>query len=534
MQMFSALFTLLAIVLYARGAPLSGNKTEPHLVARSFGLTVSGNSYVVDTAGGLVFTVNNQNCDITSLNYNGIEAQDQSKYSQISSGLGSATVSWTKIGNYIKITCETSTLTQYIVAQYKTAAVHMATYTTAEPSVGELRFIARLNRATVTTGPTQSDIKGGTAIEGSDVFEVGSQTRSKFYSSKRFIEDQVHGATGSGIGVFMIIPGYSYETSSGGPFFRDIDNQGGDQQEVYFYMNSGHVQTEDYRQGLHGPYLLQFTSGSTPSTAVDLDFWEGLDIKGQTTFANRGYVKGTATGVQSGLPIVLGWANSAAQYWVQADSSGGFTSPKMKPGTYTQTLYQGELAVATFSVTVQVGKTVTANIASTLASHSPIFQFGDYDGTPKGMLNADMIETMHPSDGRMHDWVRTVTISQGTGYFPMAVFKDIGTVTISATLTSSQLGARTLLIGTTLAFAGGRPHVKVNDWDGPNPGAPSQPDSRGVTRGTWRGNNIAYTVSIPDGVLVKGSNTIIISVISGSSGSQYLSPNFVFDTVMLY
>lgn len=66
----------------------------------------------------------------------------------------------------------------------------------------------------------------------------------------------------------------------------------------------------------------------------------------------------------------------------------------------------------------------------------------------------------------MHDWVRTVTISQGTGFFPMAAFKDVGPVTISATLTSAQLGARTLVIATTSAFAGGRPTVKVNDWSG--------------------------------------------------------------------
>jgi rhamnogalacturonan endolyase len=66
---------------------------------------------------------------------------------------------------------------------------------------------------------------GGTAIEGSDVFTVSGQTRSKFYSSIRFIEDQVHGVSGSGVGVYMVIPGNGYETSSGGPFHRDIDNQ---------------------------------------------------------------------------------------------------------------------------------------------------------------------------------------------------------------------------------------------------------------------------------------------------------------------
>lgn len=99
--------------------------------------------------------------------------------------------------------------------------------TTAEPSVGELRYIARLARSTVPNGPIASDVNGGTAIEGSDVFSVNGQTRSKFYSSRQFIDDAIHSVSGSGISVFMIVPGTGFEGSSGGPFFRDIDNQGG-------------------------------------------------------------------------------------------------------------------------------------------------------------------------------------------------------------------------------------------------------------------------------------------------------------------
>ncbi|KAG9074575.1 hypothetical protein FRC06_010598, partial [Ceratobasidium sp. 370] len=189
-----------------------------------FGVTVSGNSLIVDTAGGLVFTVDKTSGDITSMVYNGIEAQDQTKNSHIASGLGTAPCSYVQTGNsgnYIKITCVTSTLTQYYVAQYKNPGIHMATYTTAEPSVGELRFIARLNAANIPDGPTASKIAGTSgAIEGSDVYLVGGQTRSKFYSSRQFIDDQVHGVTGSGIGAYMVIPGTGYEASSGGPFFR--------------------------------------------------------------------------------------------------------------------------------------------------------------------------------------------------------------------------------------------------------------------------------------------------------------------------
>lgn len=43
---------------------------------------------------------------------------------------------------------------------------------------------------------------------------------NELFIKVRFIEDQVHGATGSGVGAFIIVPGTGYESSSGGPFFR--------------------------------------------------------------------------------------------------------------------------------------------------------------------------------------------------------------------------------------------------------------------------------------------------------------------------
>lgn len=63
----------------------------------------------------------------------------------------------------------------------------MGTYISAEPSIGELRFIARLNKANLPNGHPQSDVDGGSAVEGSDVYLVSGQTRSKFYSSVRLI-----------------------------------------------------------------------------------------------------------------------------------------------------------------------------------------------------------------------------------------------------------------------------------------------------------------------------------------------------------
>ncbi|CAE6412102.1 unnamed protein product [Rhizoctonia solani] len=504
----------------------------------AFGVTTGSGYLSVDTGGGLVFRVSTTSGDITSLKYGSIECQDSSKYTHIGSGLGTATVSYKTSGSYITVTIATSTLTQYYVAVSGQSAIYIGTYTTAEPDVGELRFIARLSKSALPNGYTQSEIDGGTAIEGSDVYSLNGQTRSKFYSSVQFYKDQVHGVTGSGVGVYMVMPGNAYETSGGGPFFRDINNQGSSQQELYWYMNSGHMVTQAFRTGFFGPYAMVFTSGSAPSASLDTSFFANLGITGYVAASGRGTVTGTVSGVVSGFTVMVGLDNSAAQYWGTVSGSS-FSITGVKPGTYTATLYKKELEVGTGSVTVTAGGTATLNLASTESIKTTIWQIGSPDGTPSGFLNADKIETMHPSDSRMSAWGPiTYTIgSSPASSFPMAQFKDVNNpTTIIWTATSSQIGARTLRIRTTSSFAGARPAITVKSWSSSNPDAPTKIDSRGVTRGTWRGYNIMYgsEYSIPSGTLVAGSNTITITVISGSSGDDFLSPNVVYDSVELY
>ncbi|KAJ9620128.1 hypothetical protein H2203_007893 [Taxawa tesnikishii (nom. ined.)] len=51
------------------------------------------------------------------------------------------------LGQYAKITCSTATLTHYIVVKKGDSALYMATHAIAEPSVDEIRFIARSDPA---------------------------------------------------------------------------------------------------------------------------------------------------------------------------------------------------------------------------------------------------------------------------------------------------------------------------------------------------------------------------------------------------
>ncbi|KAF8710975.1 Rhamnogalacturonan lyase B, N-terminal, partial [Rhizoctonia solani] len=527
----------------------------------AFGVTSSGGRYIVDAGSPNplaikvdmqypsndhlsninIYEVNQANCDITSLVYRGNEYQYQSTFSHIGSGLGSATVSATVANSqYVKITCVTSTLTHYYVVKSGDSTVYMATYITAQPSVGELRYIARLNRSFLPNGDPESytDL-GSETVEGSDVFrQSNGQTVSKFYSSGRFIDDKVHYVSGNDVIISMVIPDpTSYEGSAGGPFFRDINrDRGSSYHALYWYMNSGHAQTETKRIGLMGPYAMVFSRSGVPSGNLDVSFFSQLGISGYVGTGGRGTVTGTASGVSTSYQRVVHWFNDVAQYWTYVSSSGSFTSPPMKAGTYTMVLYRDEFEVARKSVSVGAGSTVSSSIASNEATAAPAWRIGEFNGRPTGFRNADLQEHMHPSDVRMNSWGPvTYTIGSSSLYnFPMAQIKDVNNpTTIKFTLNSGQTGAATLKIGTTLAFAGGRPQVTVNGWAGPIPPIPTDLNSRGFTRGTYRGINVVYTVNIPSGTLVSGTNTIQVNVISGSSGSQFLSPNFIYDAIEL-
>ena len=516
------------------------------------GLTDAGGRFTIDPRAGLTFRVNKANCDIVSLVYRDLELQDQSKFSQIASGLGSTntevSATTSTDGTVAKVTCVTPTLTHYYVARGGTSAIFMATYITAEPSVGELRYIFRLARGRVPNGNPYADVAGNVgAVEGSDVFRMpNGETRSKFYNNPPAIDNLVHGVTGPGVGAYMIMG--NRESSSGGPFFRDINNQGVTaQQELYNYMNSGHTQTEAYRMGLHGPYALVVTPGEAPSADLDMSWMGALGLQGWVS--DRGRVSGRVSGMRNpsahdAVPFVVGWANARAQYWARVDrASGSFTSPPMIPGTYTMTLYKRELAVETSKVTVGTG-TVTEHLTYVDPPEPYIFRIGEFDGTPDGFRNAEAIAYMHPSDVRMKPWgPLTYTVGESPlADFPMAQFQRAANdpTTIRFTLGPGEVRPHTLRIGVTITFAGARPVVTVNPgtpaaWTGPTPPATksAQPDSRGVTRGTYRGNNMLFTVDVPASAFVGGQNTIVIKSASGSSGTGFLSPSFVYDAVQL-
>ncbi|KAK3364560.1 rhamnogalacturonase B [Lasiosphaeria hispida] len=509
-------------------------------VDAAFGVTTKSNSFSIDTNGGLAFDVSKSNGDITNLSYKGVQYQGTSKMTQINSGLGTSKVTADTVNGIVRITVTggSQPLTHYYVVKPDDPTIYMATYITGEINPGELRFLARLKRSAVPNGwhGDAANLDGCTAFEGKDTFKCpNGQTRCKMYTADRFIDDQVHGVTGNNVGIWLIMPGTAYETSSGGPFMRDINTQSGDDQELYWYMNSGHVRTEPWRYGLMGPYAMRFTTGPKPSANLDTSFFETLSIQGYVPASKRGSVSGTATGVADGFQAVLHWYNNASQYWAIADTNGSYTSPLMKPGTYTTKLYRGEFPIAQDSVTITAGAKTTKNMASTEANPPVVWRIGNFDGQPFELKNGDKIERMHPEDVRMGSWGGSYTVGKSSPKeFPMALFsKKGGDATVTFNVAANQAKAETTLrVGTTLSFKGGRPSVKIGTWTGKDPGAPKLIDSRGVTRGAYRGYGEVYTWKVPAGTLREGSNTLTLGV-SGSGDANFLSANYIIDAVEL-
>ncbi|CAI4212653.1 unnamed protein product [Parascedosporium putredinis] len=476
--------------------------------------------------------------DVTSLLYNGVEYQGTNKMTHINSGLGNSQVTAETKDGFVKITIKAGSepLTQYLVAKPDDPTIYMATYITGEINPGELRWLARLRRSAVPDGwhGTAANLDGCEAFEGKDTFKCpNGETRCKMYTADRFIDDIVHGVTGPNVGIWMIMPGVAYESSASGPFMRDINSQSGDDQELYWYMNSGHVRTEPWRFGLMGPYAMRFTTGEQPSGDVDTSFFESLDIQGYVPASGRGHATGVAGGVPDGFEAVVHWHNEAAQYWTKA-VDGNYTSPPMKPGTYKVKLYRGEYPIAEDTVTITAGQIETKDIVSAEKEASVIFRIGDFDGQPFELRNGDKIERMHPSDVRMGTWGGTYTVGQSKAEdFPMALFsKEGGVATVKFNLQADQVANTVLRVSTTLSFKGGRPNVKINEWQGSDPGAPELIDSRGVTRGAYRGYGEQYSWDVPASALRTGENTLTVGVY-GNGDQGFLSANYVVDAIEL-
>ncbi|EGZ04348.1 hypothetical protein PHYSODRAFT_343357 [Phytophthora sojae] len=225
----------------------------------------SGDKYIINTGAGLTIITRQASCDFVVINYNDQEPR------QHGSRPGKVVIqSLNDVKKPINVNCKKRVI--------------------------EESYSFCLNK----------NVAGITAIEATDVVtNAGGTTRSKYYPGLSFVDDAVHGVNSTAAGLYLVISEQGYETSSGGPFFRDINNKLG--------------------------------AGPDVST-LDFSFFQDQELTGFVPDAKCGEVAGTITDANDVLgdsEVVVVFSNADAQYWVKVPACiKTFTSPKMKPGTY--------------------------------------------------------------------------------------------------------------------------------------------------------------------------------------------------------
>ncbi len=472
--------------------------------------------------------------------------------SHVESGLGASTVTVAQSGTTILISVTHGTLKHYYAARSGENNVYLWT-NKADTSVSATRYIVRVKAGLFLNDQPDSYTYAPTTIESADVFaKSDGQTRSKHYSKNRVMDYDYVGWTTGSVGLWVVRS--NHEKASGGPFYRSLlRHQSADGGGLYEILYYGENQTEAQRFGLQGPYVIALTDGGAPSSSLyhanlTTAWADGLGISGYTAASSRGRVAGVGiTGRDTAYAYTVGLANSAAQYWGSARSSDGYFSiAGVLPGTYTLTVFKGELALYTSSVTVTAGGTTTLNSIAIPASNDPsnasaIWRIGNWDGSPSGFKNADLMTYAHPSDVRAASWTGNVVVGSGTetSAFPCYLWKDVNSgIIVYFKLTAAQSSAaHTLRIGVTTAYANGRPQVVVNDtWTSAVPSPPTQPSTRSLTVGSYRGNNYTFTYSVPASAWLTDAgayNTLKIYVASGSGTTSFLSAGASVDAIDL-
>ncbi|WNJ94800.1 rhamnogalacturonan lyase B N-terminal domain-containing protein [Vibrio ruber] len=549
----------ISIIMWVLAACISSFSAQA-----AFQLSTSQDFYTVDTNAGVVFSIRRVDRgvstqspgDLASLKINGVEYQNQRRGSQINSGFDWLYNNTSNVqvyaqnyqNQYIKITVQAGNLTHYYMARNGYPYIYMATYFSSEPNIhGHVRYILRLHRNRLPYGPEPSDISQTVStVESGDIFALSNgETRSKHYSNMRLKDWHAIGARGPNVGVWLVRD--NHEGGSGGPFYRSLLNQGtATDQEITYIVNYAEAQTEAFRTGVLNHYTLVVNSGQQPPADEDinLSWFAQMGLKGYVPASNRGRVAGVGIdGRDTNYEYTVGFANNRAQYWATANpASGYFSSDNMLPGTYTMTTYKNELAVNTQTVTVRPGQTTVLNsyqITGDPSRDRAIWRIGDWDGSPQEFLNGDKLTTMHPSDVRMANWNPSNFIVGNTPAraFPAYMWKDINNDhIIYFRLNDAQRAkAHRVRIGITVAYAGGRPKISVNNWTSSNPPPPTQPKTRTLTVGTYRGNNTTYTFDVPASAWASGNNwnRLVVTAISGSGLSGYLSAGYSIDSIDL-
>jgi len=330
---------------------------------------------------------------------------------------------------------------------------------------------------------------------------------SKYDWASYRLEDLVHGLYGNGFGVWLLSP--SWEFYTGGPVKQELmvhhDNL------ILNMYHGGHfgsavgTASPATWQKIYGPNLVYVNAGTDGQVMTDA-LAQGATERGQWPYcwmsnslypltAQRGTVRGKLVEAHGqsvdGAMVVLAQAGALLtqgydyMFWAQADSSGNFTIPAVRPGNYSVHAYATQGTIVDDPATGEIVGTATiAAGASDLGTltwspryHSNLlWSIGTSDqrsgefrfdpNAPAGIDNtAGRTGRMYGPDATHGVWTvppANVTYTVGTStpqtdwYFAQSVD---GTWTVKFDLSSVPAGGAYLTIG--IAGAARNPHLDV-------------------------------------------------------------------------
>jgi rhamnogalacturonan endolyase len=540
-------------------------RTHTTLAAGSVTLSVSGRNATVSNG---IYTIKfNSAGKGTSLVWNGKELIGSAAgfYSSINGGTGfSATA--------LKVVTNTSTMVDlayisswgelHYVVRSGVSGLYSYFVATGIGTVGEFRTLYRVNGSIFRTGynsvrsiafPTLSQINSAKVLQDSTYQLADGSIYTKYDAVTYVQQDKLHGVYGGGYGVWMISP--SHEYVNGGPMKQEltvhIDSNSGDG-TVLNMLSASHFGTPSVaipNGKIYGPWLVYFNNGSISDAqsqaGVEDTAWPYNWLSNAHYPLSRTTVTGTlhlADGLPAaGATVALAkpggdlYAQGADYIFsTQADSSGNFSIPNVRAGTYSLYAYASGGSIGDVTdqyerdnVTVS-GSSV--NVGTLIWSPTKYTNFLWQIGTADRKADEFKLGNL-PRQYSLFTQVPanlTYTIGQSTPannwYYAQT---QVGTWTVNFNLSKTYSGNGHL----TVALAGSSRTASISvGVNGKNAGSfPSYTNDAGIYRSANQsGYYHRFTINFSASLLKAGANTLTFRATNVSSGGGVM-----YDTVKL-
>ena len=540
------------------------------LAAGSVTLSVSGRNATVSNG---IYTVKfNSTGKGTSLVWNGKELIGSAAgfYSSINGGTGFSATGLNVITNtstMVDLAYTSSWGELHYVVRSGVSGLYSYFVATGIGTVGEFRTIYRVNGSIFRTGynsvrsiafPTLSQIKSAKVLQDSTYQLADGSIYTKYDATTYVQQDALHGVYGGGYGVWMISP--SHEYVNGGPMKQEltvhVEANSGDG-TVLNMLSASHFGTPSVaipNGKIYGPWLLYFNNGSISDAQSQVATEDAAWPYTWLSNAHYPLARTTVTGTlrlangqpAAGATVVLAkpggdlYAQGSDYIFsTQADGSGNFSIPEVRPETYSLYAYANGGSTAggaVGSVTDQYERDninvsgATVNLGALTWSPAQytnsLWQIGTAD-RKADEFNLGNVPRQYGLFNQVPANL-TYTIGQSTPannwYYAQT---HVGTWTVNFNLSKTYSGNAHL----TVALAGSSRTASISvGVNGRNVGSfPSYVNDAGIYRSANQsGYYHRFTINFAASSLRAGANTLTFRATNVSSGGGVM-----YDTVKL-